>query len=181
MVIFTADHGHSLGDRNYMGKQGYPSDPSVCDVPLMIRFPKAEHADVTSDMFVQHNDITAAILETANVKPPEKIDGISFLDSAIAGKHGSRDHVTVGWSSTVTVITDKWWLNCKVDASGVLLYDLNSTQPFAGNMAKENPDVVDYLFGLAKKDAGGDFPRWIVQLAEQQIDAPGCSDLAARA
>ena len=25
MVIFTADHGHSLGDMNYLGKRGYPS------------------------------------------------------------------------------------------------------------------------------------------------------------
>ncbi|GAG41503.1 unnamed protein product, partial [marine sediment metagenome] len=40
VVIFTSDHGHSIGDRNYLGKRGYPSSPEVFDIPLMIRFPK---------------------------------------------------------------------------------------------------------------------------------------------
>lgn len=70
MVIFTSDHGHSIGDRGFLGKRGYPSAPEVFDIPLMIRFPRAEHAGTSSDMFVQHHDITAAILEAANVKPP---------------------------------------------------------------------------------------------------------------
>ena len=50
MVVFTTDHGHSIGDKNYMGKRGYPSAPEVYDVPLMIRFPGAEHAGKKTDM-----------------------------------------------------------------------------------------------------------------------------------
>ena len=63
LVILTSDHGHSIGDRGYMGKRGYPSMPEVYDVPLMIRFPGAEHAGQHSDLFVQHHDITALILD----------------------------------------------------------------------------------------------------------------------
>ncbi|MCK5328015.1 MAG: sulfatase, partial [Candidatus Latescibacteria bacterium] len=29
MILLTADHGHSIGDRNYLGKRGYPSMPEV--------------------------------------------------------------------------------------------------------------------------------------------------------
>jgi len=181
MIIFTSDHGHSIGDGNYMGKRGYPSGAEVYDIALMIRFPKAQYAGRTSNMFVQHHDITTAILEAANIKAPTEIDGISFLENAIAGKSGSRHHVTVGWGSAVTLITDRWWFNCKVDGTGVLLYDLKATEPFARNVAQENSGVVDHLFAQAKEDAKGDFPEWLVELARKQTDAPGCSDLVARA
>ncbi len=195
MVIFTADHGHSIGDRDYMGKRGYPSTPEVYDVPLMIRFPGAEHAGTTSDIFVQHHDITAAILDAARVESPQPIDGKPFLDAALAnaaarasavgrvppGPPSPRDHVTVGWGSTETVITDKWWLNCKADGTGVLLRDLEADDPFADNVAPKNPDVVKSLWALALDDAGGSLPDWLVDLARNEADAPGCSDLAARA
>ncbi len=180
MLIFTSDHGHSIGDRNYMGKRGYPAVPEVYEIPLMIRFPKAEHAGKTSDMYVQHHDITATILETLGVKPPVEIDGVSFLNDAVNGRSGRRDHVTVGWGSSSTVITDKWWFNCKADGTGVLLYDRGASDPFTGNVAAENPDIVDELFAQAIEDAGGSFPDWIIELAQSQADAPGCSDLAAR-
>ena len=180
LVIFTADHGHSIGDRNYMGKRGYPSMPEVYDVPLMIRFPKAEHAGASSNMFINHTDITAAILDAAGVQPAQPLDGRHFLADALAGKPGPRGHVTIGWGSTPTVITDKWWMNCKVDGTGVLLYDLAAADPFARNLAQDQPNVVRDLFSLAKQDATGGFPEWLLELARNQADAPGCSDLAAR-
>jgi len=181
MVILTADHGHSIDDGSYLGKRPYPSHPSVYDVPLMIRLPGARHAGVSSDMFVQHTDISAAILAAAGVEPPQPIDGVAFLDRAIAGKKGIRDHVTVGWSASPTVITERWWLNCKIDGSGVLLHDLQSDQPFARNVAADHPDVVRTLFAHAVADARGGFPDWLMAIARSQADAPGCSNLVARA
>ena len=179
MVLFTSDHGHSIGDRNYLGKRGYPSSPEVYDIPLMVRFPEAKYAGVTSDMFLQHHDIAAAILEAANVKPPAEMDAIPFLEKVIAGETGPRHHVTVGWGSAVTVITERWWFNCKVDGSGVLLHDLKASEPFDQNVAEENSDIVNHLFLQAKEDAGGGFPEWLVEIARKQDDAPGCSPLAA--
>ena len=181
MVVLTSDHGHSIGDRDFMGKRGYPSGPEVYDIPLMVRFPGAEHAGTSSDQFVQHHDIAAAVLEAAGVEPPAEIEGISFLDSAISGKAGKRDHVTVGWGSAVTVIDERWWLNCKTDGTGVLLHDLKEAEPFARNVARDNVETVNRLFALARADAVGGFPEWILELARSQEDAPGCSDLAARA
>jgi len=180
MVVFTSDHGHSIGDLDYMGKRGYPSSREVYDVPLMVRFPGAEHAGTTSDAIVQHHDITGAILDAAGVEPPEPIDGEAFLDAAL-GHKPFRDHATVGWGSAVTVVDDRWWFNAKADGTGVLLHDLTAPAPFAKNVAKAHPEVVNQLFAAAKADAGGAFPEWIIDLARRQADAPGCSDLAARA
>jgi hypothetical protein len=109
------------------------------------------------------------------------MDGSSFLQSAVSGKQGARDHVTVAWGSTLTVIDDRWWLNLKADGSGVLLHDLNAVDPFAANVADGNAETVNRLFAQAKEDASGGIPEWIIELAGSQKDAPGCSDLAARA
>jgi arylsulfatase A-like enzyme len=181
LVILTSDHGHSIGDLDYMGKRPYPSAPEVYDIPLMIRFPGAEHAGTSSDQFVQHHDIAAVILEAAGVEPPPEIDGSSFLGSALSRETGRRDHVTIGWGSSVTVLNNRWWLNCKVDGSGILLHDLKQANPFSVNVAEENPETVNELFALAKTDAGGGFPEWILELARTLKDAPGCSNLVARA
>jgi len=180
LVIVTSDHGHSIGDRNYLGKRGYPSHPSVFDIPIMIRFPKAAGAGRKSDMFVQHIDIAAGIVQAAKAKSPHKLDGVAFFNRAKAGKAGKRDHVTVGWGSTLTVITKRWWLSCKVDGTGVLLHDLATAQPFAGNVVDKHPRVAAKLFDTALADAGGQFPDWLIELARKQDDAPGCSALAAR-
>ena len=71
--------------------------------------------------------------------------------------------------------------NCKFDGTGVFLHDLRAADPFAENVADENREVVDSLFMTAKADAGGEFPEWLLEVARQEADAPGCSLLAARA
>ncbi len=181
MVIMTSDHGHSIGEDNYLGKRGYPSSPETFALPLLIRFPGAEHAGATSDMLVQHTDLTAAILDAAQVSPAIELDGTPFFQGAVAGEVGDRDHVTIGWSASPTVITDRWWFNCKFDGTGILLYDLSIEDPFENNIADQNREVVDQLFQQALEDAGGKFPDWLVELATMEADAPGCSPLAARA
>jgi arylsulfatase A-like enzyme len=181
LVIVTADHGHSLGEEGFMGKQGYPSRPEVFEIPLMIRFPWAENSGTVNHNFIQHVDLTATILDAAGVEPEFPIDGLSFLQHSSSGKLSTRDHVTVGWGSTPTLINDRWWFNCKVDGTGAFLYDRNSLNPFTRNVADEHPDVLNDLFRQIKEDAGGGFPNWLIRLAKNEADAPGCSLLAARA
>jgi arylsulfatase A-like enzyme len=161
LIIFTSDHGHSIFDRNYIGKRPYPSTPEVYDIPILIRHPEGIGAGKKSDMYVQHHDISAVIMEATGVKPVEPMDGIPFYKAALEGGPSIRDHVTVGWGSTPTVIKDNWWLNCKVDGTGVLLRDLSVNDPFAANVADKYPEVVDELFAMALKDADGKIPDWL--------------------
>jgi len=181
ILIFTTDHGHSIGDFDYMGKRGYPSTPEVYDVPLIIRHPEGIGAGKRSNMLVQHIDVAAQILEFAGVQPKKPIDGKPFWKSAIEDGEPIRDHVTIGWGSAMTVIDHNWWLNCKINGRGVFLRDLNSEKPFDSNVADKHPDVVNYLYKKGVEDAGGKFPEYIEKLAEGQADAPGCSELVPRA
>ncbi len=180
MVIVTADHGHSIGDNGYCGKRGHPAMPEVYDIPLLIRFPAADHAGKQSDLFVQHTDITGVILRAANAEPPQPIDGQSFVEAALLGKPGHRDHVTVAWGIHPTVITPRWWFTCSVLGTQCLLYDLERTYPFARNVAEESPNTIRELFEIARADARGSFPDWLLDQARKNSRAPGCSVLAAR-
>lgn len=180
VLIFTTDHGHSIGDYNYMGKRGYPSTPEVYDVPLIIRHPKGIGAGKRSNMLVQHTDIAAQVLDFADVTPKQPIDGIPFWKSVIENGEPIRDHITVGWGSAMTVIDHDWWMNCKVDGKGVFLRNLKADKPFESNVANQHPDIVKDLYNKGVEDAGGVFPDFILKLAEGQADAPGCSELAAR-
>ncbi len=180
ILIFTTDHGHSIGDFNYMGKRGYPSTPEVFDVPLIIRHPDGIGAGKRCNMLVQHTDVAAQILDFAGVEPKKPIDGKAFWKNAIEDGDNIRDHVTVGWGSAMTVIDHNWWLNCKVNGRGVFLWDLNAQEPFHNNVADDNPDIVKKLFNYGVIDAGNKFPEYILNLANKEADAPGCSELAAR-
>ena len=179
MVIVTSDHGHSIGDKGYMGKRGYPSSREVYDVPLMIRHPKGIGAGKRSDALVQHTDISAMILETAGVTPPERIDGRSFWQAALCGE-SIRDHVTVGWGTAMTVTDERWWFNSKIDGTGAFLYDMEQDPAMQKNVADEHPDEARRLYRLGDKDAGGDFPDYLMAMCVNDADAPGCSALAAR-
>jgi len=180
LLILTTDHGHSIGDYQYIGKRGYPSAPEVFDVPIMIRHPEGIGAGKRSDLLVQHTDISSLILEMAEVEPNEPIDGKSFWKAAIKEDKPIRDHITVGWGAAMTVIDKRWWMNCKINGKGVFLYDLNSEKPFEKNVADDNPDIVQKLYTKGVADAGGKFPEFLLKRAEGQADAPGCSELAVK-
>ncbi|MFQ6048404.1 MAG: sulfatase/phosphatase domain-containing protein, partial [Phycisphaerae bacterium] len=180
VLIVTSDHGHSIGDGGYIGKRGYPSSPEVFDVPVLIRHPERLGAGRCSDMFIQHTDVAAQILEFAGLSVPEEMDGKAFFNAAAGSGEPIRDHVTVAWGPNVTVIEGNWWLNCKVDGTGVLLRDLRSAGAFETNVADAHQDVVSRLFSEAMADANGPLPEFLLELARNQEDAPGCSALAAR-
>ncbi|MGH2587255.1 MAG: sulfatase [Dehalococcoidia bacterium] len=180
LLVVTSDHGHSLWERRgYIGKRGYPSDPEVVDVPLFIRHPNGIGAGTLCDAWAQHHDIAATLLEAAGVQPPEPIDGRSLWQTAFGNAAGPRDHVTVGWGAAMTVITDRWWFNCKVNGRGAMLFDRARSDLFAENLAETEPGLVRDLFALGTADGDGTFPDYLRSQADRLADAPGCSPIAA--
>jgi arylsulfatase A-like enzyme len=182
VVVVTSDHGHSLRERDYIGKRGYPSEPEVVDVPLLVRHPDGTGSGTASDSWVQHHDIAATVLDAAGVEPPEPLDGRSFWPSVCEGAPGTRDHVVVGWGSAMTVVDERWWLNVKVDGHGALLHDRTGEGDIhAANLAEQKPDTVRELTerGLAEAERQGGVPAYLLEEAAGVSDAPGCSPFAA--
>ncbi len=184
VVIVSTDHGHSVGDKNYIGKRGYPSSPEVCDVPLLVKHPKGEGMGRKSNIFVQHHDFFSMMLGFSGAKYDAKDKGITGRDlwSAALKKtdRGIRKHATIGWQSAVTVIENEWWLNCRVNGKGSFLYNPKKDPGMKKNVADANRDTINRLFSLAVKDAGGKFPDYIMESAEKAEDIPGCSAVAAK-
>jgi arylsulfatase A-like enzyme len=180
VVVVLSDHGHAMGDGDYMGKRGYPSHPSVYDLVLMVRYPDGAGAGKRSDMLLQHTDVSAQILDFAGVVPSQPLHGMPFWGAALEGRP-IRDHVTVGWGGAMTVIDERYWMNCKIDGTGPFLHDLATSSPFETNVADALPDIVRSMYAQGVADANGEFPPFLLELAASQDDAPGCSALAARA
>lgn len=178
ILIVTADHGHSIGDNDFLGKRGYPSHPSVYDVPLLIRHPEGIGAGNRSDLMINHNDVAAQVLDFAGASIP--MDGKPFWKAALGGGPGHRDHITVGWNATITVTDGKWWLNCKIDSTGAFLHDIEKDPSLNVNVADQHPEQVKRLYKLGVADAEGVYPEFLVDMCLNQPDAPGCSGLVAR-
>ncbi len=79
----------------------------------------------------------------------------------------------------MTVITEQWWFNCKVDGRGALLFDRRRADPFAESLAEAEPVLCRELFALGTADGTGDFPEFLLAQAVSTADAPGCSPIAA--
>lgn len=181
LVVVTSDHGHSLWERRgYIGKRHYPSDPETFQVPLMIRHPAGAGAGTRCDALVQAHDIAPTVLEATGVKVSQPMDGRSFLGTAFRGEPPIREHVTVGWGASFTVIDDHWWFNAKVDGSGALLYPVSRAldQP---SIAGEHPELVRRLFATGRADAAGGFPEFLIQRAASVPDLPGSASFNAAA
>lgn len=68
LIVITTDHGHSLGENNYLGKRGYTSTLEVFDVPVLLRNPSNEFdRGKFNNMLIQHTDITATILDILGI------------------------------------------------------------------------------------------------------------------
>ena len=195
VVIVTSDHGHSLGERGYMGKRGYPSEPEVIDVPLIVRHPEGIGAGEVCEAIVQHHDIAASVLDAAGVVAPEAIDGMSFwggvfgggelrgVGARVRGWRGARECAVIGWGPAVTVVKEPWWLNCKVDGQGAVLFRKVDLEKYGvpENVAEAEREVSEELFNAALAEAQGGFPTFLLEEAQSTEDAPGCSPIAGQA
>jgi arylsulfatase A-like enzyme len=79
LVVFTADHGESLGEHDYSYEHGlHPYEPSV-HVPLLISFPKRVPTGQVREPVVGSVDIVPTILDALQVPVPPTVQGESLL------------------------------------------------------------------------------------------------------
>ena len=78
-VIFTADHGESLGEHDFFFDHGEFLYDTCVRVPLILRFPDGWHAGSRWPHDVGLVDLAPTILELAGLGVPEDVDGKSLL------------------------------------------------------------------------------------------------------
>ncbi len=78
VVIFTSDHGESLGDHGLMFK-GCRFYEGLVRVPLIFRWPGKVKKNLQSDALVELLDLTSTVIEIAGLEQPEYMQGRSLL------------------------------------------------------------------------------------------------------
>ncbi|MBV10124.1 sulfatase-like hydrolase/transferase [Rubinisphaera sp.] len=78
VVIFTSDHGESLGDHGLMYK-GCRFYEGLVRVPLIFDWAGHFQQDLQSDALVELLDLTATLLELAGLDQPEYMQGQSLI------------------------------------------------------------------------------------------------------
>jgi len=78
LIIFSADHGESLGEHGYFFAHGDLIYNPCMHIPLLIRFPGGVVRKRISTP-VSSVDLMPTILDFLGVEPPQGIDGVSLL------------------------------------------------------------------------------------------------------
>jgi arylsulfatase len=95
IVIFTSDHGDSLGDHQLMQKQNAFYE-SIIRVPLMLSWPGRLAPQRMSDL-VEHVDLMPTLLDLVGLEFPAEVQGRSFAGLVDEGQRGyhPREYVTI--------------------------------------------------------------------------------------
>ena len=137
IVIFTSDHGESLGDHGLVEK-GCRFMEGMARVPLVVSWPGHFQEGERADGLVQLTDIAPTLLEIAGVAIPERMNGRSLLPILSGRADGDnfrefvrceyRDAVKLTDKTHASMIADKNWKLVLYHGKQGLgeLYDLTS-------------------------------------------------------
>lgn len=181
IVIFTTDHGMSLGEHDRTGKSNindgderhWPLYPEVAHIPFLIAAPGLQ-GGTTVDLLAQPADILPTLIELngLDIAPPAPFHGRSFAaalqggaqapihDNAICGCFlREKDGAVSPHASTPVVYTEKWAYAPIGPDSSAELYDLEADPYAEKNLIAEQPDIAAEMHQK--------LVRWL-----QEIDAP---------
>ena len=170
VFIFTADHADAMGSHRHFEKAGTMYD-EVFRVPLIMRMPAGWPRGVEVDDFVRLLDLMPTIVELAEARIPEQIDGRSaapllrgeppadWPDSVYCEHHGE----VWGYQSQRMVRTRRWkYVFTPHDIDE--LYDLERDPAEMHNLI-DDPSAAGILDEMKARllgwnDATGDMFRW---------------------
>jgi arylsulfatase A-like enzyme len=141
LLVFTSDHGESLGERGVLG-HGQMWEEQI-EVPLLMRFPHAAWAGRRDDP-VQHVDLAPTILSAFALRAPAGVQGVDLMPRirAEAAPLGERLRVTEHAGTESVRFDGRWKLVLTRAPGGIAdraLFDLSTDPGEASNLA-ETPD-----------------------------------------
>jgi uncharacterized sulfatase len=164
VVMFTSDNGPSFTTSyKFWGSCGGLSgikrslNEGGIRVPMIVRWPGKTKPDSTCELPFTGYDFLATAADLAGAKPPEKTDGVSFLPSILGREQTGHEYLY--WEShernkLQAVRMGKWKFirDAKRAQWGPYLYDLEADPGERKNLAKANPDMVQKLVTIMRKE-----------------------------
>jgi arylsulfatase A-like enzyme len=139
-IIVTSDHGEEFREHGrFIHVQPYVENLAI---PLMIKFPENEHAGRRMSGLVETVDFLPSLLEIAGARPPDHVQGTSFLPmiaAAAAGKATSlgRDKLD---RDRFTLRSDRFTLVHNTREDITELYDIFEDATEARDVLSDYPD-----------------------------------------
>jgi arylsulfatase A-like enzyme len=103
LVILTTDHGHFLGEKDWVGKGTFPQYQPIAHIPLMIASPGVPSG--RSEALTTIVDLAATVLDAFG-EATESLDGRSILPLLRGEREKIRDWALFGQFGAYVQITD---------------------------------------------------------------------------
>jgi arylsulfatase A-like enzyme len=150
LVLFTADHGESLGEHDYWFEHGWFPYEATARIPMIVK-PPGQASARTIDQQVSNLDTVATILDAANMPWPPELSGSSLI-----GSFGERGPLLVENTSAYPhryfgVRTAEWKFLHEVRQDTEELYDLSADPHERTNVLAEHPDEAGRLRGYLER------------------------------
>lgn len=145
VLVVTADHGESLGEKGWF-HPGTLFDAEI-RVPLLIRCPGLPSVRKVIDAPVQSIDILPTVLELAGVPAPGDIEGRSLVP-LMRGQEDGDGRLAFSelpGGQEVAVVSREWKLIVDQSSGEQALYHLAGDPREEANLADERPEVVAWL------------------------------------
>ena len=159
-VVVLGDHGVLLGEHGWMGKPRSLAHREVYHVPYMIRHPEGRKAGSRSGYYASTHDVAVTALSAAGVKPVRRMQGEDLTTIFKGRKPRARRHFTSAFNDYIIVGEGHWVLISDNQLQEPRLYDKRRDPRELHDVASRHPGVVRRLYGAARRDAGGPFPRF---------------------
>ena len=167
LIVFTADHGESLGEHDYWFCHGETLARELVRVPFVVRSPRTPPGH--SSALAGHLDVFATVLDAFDL-PPEPSRGVSLLaDAPIAGR--ALVQTLFRRESTVRreAVSDGRW-RLLTDARGVRLFDVRVDLAEQRDRAASEPDTVRRLQQQARRFWSNAPGTLVAEGAESALD-----------
>lgn len=134
LILFTSDHGEMNGRRALVDKGVY-LHPEILRVPLAVKMPKSAGVAPRKELTpISHLDVAPTMFDVADVKPAERIDGVSLLPLLNGKTHTPKPYIAeCGWHVTTN------FAMAMHDGSHVYSYNMASEKPELYDLADEDP------------------------------------------
>ena len=150
IVVLWGDHGWHLGEHAIWGKHCLFEE--ALRSPLIISVPGMNHPGAKSNAVVETVDLFPTLCELTGLTQPDFTHGASLLP--LIERPNAQGHTAYAYTNKAqTLRTDRYRFTLH-QGGYAELYDHNSPQKEAQNIAEQFPDKVDKLKELLLKKAG---------------------------
>ena len=158
IIVLASDHGVMLGEHGWTGKVQTALYPALTRVPLILVHPERRRAGDASDYFASTHDLAPTLLRMANVRRPERMNGVDLSRAFRGRKLPERDYAWGGYSDSFFIRSRHWMLWGYNRPGNFKLFDLRRDSGMNHNVAGSNPGKVQELLGKLIDRAGGRLP-----------------------